>query len=67
LQCFDCCIFRGGKEEEQIQDILKQAVKELEFGRMPGNFQKAVVNDDNLDSSFGELVAAMKDLYAHLN
>lgn len=57
----------GNKEEEQVQDILKKAVKELEYGRMPGNFQKSLVNGDDLDKSFSDLLGAMKDLYEHLS
>lgn len=56
----------GNKEEEQVQEILKKAVKELEYGRMPGNFQKSVINGEDLDAAFTEMLAAMKDLYEHL-
>ena len=49
-----------------MQEILKKAVKELEYGRMPGNFQKSVINGEDLDAAFTEMLAAMKDLYEHL-
>ena len=57
----------GNKDEDQVQEVLKKAVKELEYGRMPGNFQKLVVNGDDLDAAFSELLAAMKELYKHLS
>mmetsp|Transcript_21559 Transcript_21559/g.24565 ORF Transcript_21559/g.24565 Transcript_21559/m.24565 type:complete len:402 (-) Transcript_21559:182-1387(-) len=56
---------RGTEKEEDIKRRLGNAAKELEYGQGKGNFDKILVND-NLKSTFTELVSIVKEWYPHL-
>mmetsp|Transcript_30630 Transcript_30630/g.47005 ORF Transcript_30630/g.47005 Transcript_30630/m.47005 type:complete len:420 (-) Transcript_30630:173-1432(-) len=56
---------RGTEDEASIKKRLGNASKELEYGQEQGNFDRIFTND-NLNTTFEELVAAFKSWYPHL-
>ncbi|CAM9612601.1 unnamed protein product, partial [Choristocarpus tenellus] len=57
---------RGTENEEQVTKRLSNARAEVEYGTIPGNFDKVVVNDD-LDEAYDNLVTTVEDWYPHLS
>jgi guanylate kinase len=53
---------RGTETEEKIQVRLKNAIGELEFGKVEGNFDASVTND-NLDRCFDEICTIISGWY----
>lgn len=45
---------RGTESEESVQKRLTQALKELEYSKIPGVHDKIIINDD-LESAYREL------------
>ena len=56
---------RGTEKEEDIQQRLGNAAKEMEYGTKEGNFDKVYVND-NLTKTFEILVKDIKGWYPQL-
>ena len=53
------------EKEEDIQTRLGNAQKELDYGKIEGNFDKVLVNDD-LEKTFQQLVGVVREWYPHL-
>lgn len=56
---------RGTEKEEDIAKRLGNAAAELEYGQTEGNMDRIFVNDD-LEKTFGEVVASFKEWYPTL-
>lgn len=56
---------RGTEKEEAIQKRLGNAAKEMEYGKVEGNFDKVFVNDD-LMKTFKDLETQIMEWYPHL-
>lgn len=56
---------RGTEKEEDVLVRTKNAAREVEYGRTPGNFDAVIVNGD-VREAFRDLVRLMEDWYPHL-
>lgn len=57
---------RGTETVEKIKVRMANAVGEMEYGQQEGNFDKIIIND-NLESSFTELVATLQGWFPDLD
>ena len=58
---------RGTETEDKIATRLQNAVGELEYGETPGNFDRIIVNGENVDETYNEFVGVFKEWFPSLN